>query len=92
MTVAGLAGLAFNAPAGAFVDRIGRPRLPMAAATLVVVIGTLMLLPIRRFGLVLASQIGVAAGAALVPPALTALTLGLVGKQEFPAQQGRNQA
>lgn len=92
MTVTGLVGLAFNAPAGAFVDRIGRARLPMAGATLVVVIGTLMLLPVRRFGLVLASQIGVAAGAALVPPALTALTLGIVGKQGFAAQQGRNQA
>jgi MFS family permease len=84
--------LAFNAPAGALVDRIGRARLLMAAATLVVVIGTLILLPAHRFDLILTSRIGVAVGAALVPPALTALIFGIVGKPKFPAQQGRNQA
>ena len=57
-----------------------------------VVIGTLALLPARQFSGVLASQIAVAAGAALIPPALTALTLGIVGKHRFPHQQGRNQS
>lgn len=92
MTITGLVGLAFNSPAGALVDRVGRFRLLMAAATVVVVAGTLGLLPARGLGPVLATQIAVAAGAALIPPALTALTLGLVGKQNFPGQQGRNQA
>ncbi len=33
-----------------------------------------------------------ASGGTLVVPALTSLTLGIVGKQQFPHQQGRNQA
>lgn len=92
MTVTGLVGLVFNAPAGALVDRVGRPRMLMAVATALVVAGTLALIPARHLGAVLSSQFGVAAGAALVPPALIALTLGLVGKDRFPVQQGRNQA
>ncbi len=92
MTAAGLAGLLFNTPAGALVDRLGHPRLLMAAATGVVLAGTLALLPARQFGSVLASQIVVAVGAALIPPALTAMTLGIVGKRGFPRQQGRNQS
>lgn len=92
MTITGLVGLVFNSPAGALVDRLGRPRLLMGAATAVIVVATLALLPARQMWSVLASQIAVAAAAALMPPALTALTLGIVGKQEFPGQQGRNQA
>ncbi len=92
MTIAGLVGLAFNGPAGALVDRAGHPRGLMGLATMVIVIGTLALLPAHAFASVLASQIGVAIAAALMPPALTALTLGIVGKASFPFQQGRNQA
>ncbi len=33
-----------------------------------------------------------AAGGTLLLPAVTALTLGIVGKDRFPKQQGRNQA
>lgn len=43
MTTAGLAGLPCGTPAGAVVDRLGHPRLLMAAAVGVVVIGTLAL-------------------------------------------------
>ncbi len=64
----------------------------MAAATAVTVLGTLALLPTRQFGPILVSQTGVAAAATLIAPALTALTLGIVGKDAFPSQQGRNQA
>ncbi len=39
MTITGLVGLVFNAPAGALVDRIGRPRMLMALATALVVVG-----------------------------------------------------
>ncbi|HEY1932235.1 MAG TPA: MFS transporter, partial [Acetobacteraceae bacterium] len=92
LTVIGLAGIAFAGPAGALVDALGCPRLLLALGTLIVAIGTLALLPARHLAPVLVSQIAVAAAAALIAPALTALTLGIVGKETFPAQQGRNQA
>lgn len=92
MTVIGLAGIVFAAPAGALVDAVGWPRAWLAAATLGTAAGTFALLPAHATGEVLLSQIGVAAAASMFAPALTALTLGIVGKQRFPNQQGRNQA
>jgi predicted MFS family arabinose efflux permease len=41
---------------------------------------------------VLTAQVAAAAGGALIVPALTALTLGIVGKDGFARQQGRNEA
>jgi MFS family permease len=92
MTIAGIAGLVCNGPAGGLVDRLDRPRLLLALAGLAVVTGTLALLVASGFAAVLASQVVVAVGGAVMGPALVALTLGLVGKAEFPTWQGRIQA
>jgi MFS family permease len=92
MTISGLAGLLFNAPAGAMVDRSPRPRFWVAVSATATVAGTLALLPARGFIAVLAAQFAAAAGGALTAPALMALTLALVGKPRFPAQQSHNQA
>ena len=54
--------------------------------------GTLSLLYARSFTAVLMAQFVPATGGTLVLPALTSLTLGVVGKAAFPRQQGRNQA
>jgi MFS family permease len=92
ITISGIAGLVFNGPAGALVDRMGRPRLLLALAAVAIVGGSLALVPARNLLPVLISQISTAAGGSLMAPALTALTLGIVGKERFPAQQGNNQA
>jgi MFS family permease len=92
MTISGIAGLVFNGPAGALVDREGRPRWFIVLATLAIAAGTLVTPLAQGFIAVIAAQIASAAGGALMLPALTALTLGLVGKDSFPGQQGRNQA
>ncbi|TGD95853.1 MFS transporter [Methylobacterium nonmethylotrophicum] len=91
-TIVGFATLGLSGPLGALVDRLGRPRLLIAAACAAILVGTLLLLPARAFLTVLAAQFIAAAGGTLVVPAVTALTLGMVGKQAFPKQQGRNQA
>jgi predicted MFS family arabinose efflux permease len=82
----------FSTPAGAMVDRLCRPRLLLALACAAVVIGTLALLPLRSFLPVLATQTLVAVGGALGAPAVTALTLAVVGKEGFARQQGNNEA
>ena len=92
MTLGGLVGLLGNAPAGMLVDRTQRPRLWVATAALTVLIGTLAMLPARGFATVAIAQVAASLGAALMAPALIALTLAIVGKQRFPHQQGRNQA
>lgn len=91
-TVVGLGALALNAPAGAIVDRTGRPRLLLGLACGAIVAGTLLLLLAGGFlGVSLATFLA-AAGGTLVLPAVASLTLGIVGKEAFPRQQGRNQA
>ncbi|WP_407521525.1 MFS transporter [Methylobacterium oryzisoli] len=91
-TLVGFATLALSGPLGALVDRAGRPRLLIAAACAAILGGTLLLMVARSFPAVLAAQFVAALGGTLVVPAVAALTLGMVGKQAFPRQQGRNQA
>ncbi len=91
-TVVGLGTLALNGPAGVLADRSGRPRTLLGVACAAILVGTLLLLYARGFTAVLLAQFLAAAGGTLVSPALTSLTLGIVGKAAFPRQQGRNQA
>jgi MFS family permease len=92
ITVSSLVSLVCNTPAGALVDRTRQPRSWVAVSVLATVAGTLALLPARGFAAVLAAQFVAAAGGALTAPALMALTLAIVGKPRFSAQQARNQA
>ena len=91
-TVVGLATLVLNTPAGALADRTGRPRLLLALSCAAILLGTLLLLVARGFVAVLLAQFLAASGGTLLLPAMASLTLGMVGKRRFPAQQGRNQA
>ena len=91
-TIVGLASLALNTPAGALADRTGRPRLLLGLACGAILLGTGLLLLANSFVAVLLAQFLAASGGTLLLPALTSLTLGIVGKGRFPAQQGRNQA
>jgi MFS family permease len=92
MTVSGLVGLAFNSPAGVLIDRTQRYRLWLALSSSAIAIGTLAMLPARGFVAVTAAQVMAALGGVLMAPAVMALTLGIVGKEKFPRQQGSNQA
>ena len=85
-------GMLLSTPAGSLIDRVGHPRVMLAATCVSVVLGTLALFVVSGFWPVLAAQTLVAAGGALGMPALTALTLATIGKDKFPRQQGINQA
>lgn len=91
-TIVGFGTLVLNAPAGALVDRVGRPRLLLGLACAAILAGTLLLLVVRSFTGVLLAQFLAACGGILMAPALNSLTLGIVGKDAYPRQQGRNQA
>jgi MFS family permease len=91
-TIVGLATLLLNAPAGALVDHWGRPRLCLGLACAAILAGTALIVPAQGVAGVAAAEFLAAAGGTLLPPALTSLTLGIVGKDAFPRQQGRNQA
>ncbi len=91
-TIVGLATLVLNGPAGALADGSRTPRLLLGLSCGAILAGTLLLPAARGFMGVLAAQFLAAAGGTMLLPALTALTLGIVGKAAFPRQQGRNQA
>ncbi|MCI0753756.1 MFS transporter [Teichococcus vastitatis] len=91
-TLVGLGGLALSGPAGALVDRLKLPRLLLALACGAILAGTMLLLVSHGFLGVLAAHGLATIGGILVLPAVTAFTLGIVGKKDFPRQHGRNEA
>lgn len=90
--ISSLVGALCAGPAGALVDRVARPRLLLAAACCIILLGTMALLPARSFWYVLVVQAFVAIGGALGAPSISGLTLAVVGKAGYPRQQGANEA
>lgn len=87
-----VAGMLMATPAGALIDRIGRPRLMLAVTCAMIMGGTLAMFVVHGLWPIIAAQVVVATGGALGGPSLTALTMATVGKKDFPKQQGINQA
>ena len=79
-------------PAGALVDRIKWKRLAVALAAALVAAGCIMLYVVPTLPVVVAAQTAIGAAAAIFPPAVAAVTLGVVGRAAMPRQTGRNEA
>ncbi len=79
-------------PAGAFIDRTRRKRLAMAVAAAVVAAGCVGLYLVPTTAAVVASQAAIGAAATIFPPAIAAVTLGVVGRAKMARQTGRNEA
>jgi MFS family permease len=92
MSVAALAGIIAQTPAGALIDRSTAKRALMIAAAVVVTAACLVLPLIHRFELVAATQALAAAAGAIFAPAVAAVTLGTVGPRAFARRIGRNEA
>ena len=92
LSVAGFAGLIAQAPAGALVDRLRAKRglLALAAITVTAVCLAIPLFP--SFWPVAIAQVASGAASAVFPPAIAAITLGLVGHAAFTRRTGRNEA
>jgi predicted MFS family arabinose efflux permease len=91
MSVATIAGILAQTPAGALVDATRAKRLVMAGAALVVTIASLLLPLFPSFWPVAISQ-GIAHAAGVVfPPALAAVSLGVFGHRAFTARIARNE-
>jgi MFS family permease len=92
MTIATLAGILAQTPAGAFIDATRAKRLAMVAAAALVALASL-LLPLFPGFLPVAISQGVAhAAGSIFPPALAAISLGIVGQHAFTKRIGRNEA
>jgi len=91
MSVATVAGILAQTPAGAIVDATRAKRLIMVAAALIVMAASLMLPLFPSFWPVAISQ-GIANAAEVIfPPAIAAVSLGIVGHRAFTARIGRNE-
>jgi len=92
MSIATIAGIVAQTPAGAMVDATRRKRLVMIAAAAVVTLASLVLPLVPSFWPVAISQ-GIANVAEVVfAPALAAVSLGIVGHRAFTARIGRNES
>ncbi|NOJ42755.1 MFS transporter [Bradyrhizobium australiense] len=91
MSVAGIAGIVAQTPAGALVDATRAKRLVMVGAALTVTAASLLLPIFPSFWPVAISQ-GIAHGAgAIFSPAIAAVSLGIVGHRAFTGRIGRNE-
>ena len=92
MTIAGIVGLVAQTPAGALIDRSGNKPAIVIAAALAVTLSCLALPFISNFYAVAATQSLAGIAGAVFPPALAAITLGVVGPKLFSKRIGRNEA
>ncbi len=79
-------------PAGALIDGIRWKRLAVAIAAAVVAAGCVVIYLVPTLAVVVAAQAAIGAAAAIFPPAVAALTLGLVGRAAMARRTGRNEA
>lgn len=91
MTIAGIVGLVAQTPAGALVDKTSHKRLVVITGALAVTLSCLTLPFISNFYLVAATQSIAGIAGAIFPPALAAITLGIVGPKMFSKRIGRNE-
>jgi MFS family permease len=91
MSVATVAGILAQTPAGALVDATRAKRLIMVAAAIAVTAASLLLPLFPGFWPVALSQ-GIAHAAGVIfPPAIAAISLGVVGHRAFTRRIGRNE-
>ncbi|KQP50535.1 MFS transporter [Methylobacterium sp. Leaf108] len=91
MTIAGIAGLIAQTPAGALIDRSSHKRAIVIAGALAVTASCLTLPFVSNFYVVAATQSVAGIAGAVFPPALAAITLGVVGPKMFAKRIGRNE-
>jgi len=91
MSIATIAGIAAQTPAGALVDATRAKRGIMAVAAVTITMACLLLPLLPSFWPAVASQAISQAAGTVFEPALTAVTLGIVGHKLFARRVGRNE-
>src|SRR6202165_1908727 len=92
MTGGGIAGMIMTTPAGAMIDATTNKRTFVIIPGIFTVIASAVILVSQSFWIVAASQVATAIAGAMIVPAITGITLGIVHQPGFNRQNGRNQA
>ncbi|EGH99561.1 major facilitator family transporter [Pseudomonas amygdali pv. lachrymans str. M302278] len=91
MTIAGIAGLLTQTPAGALIDRTPYKRGIIGVAALLVTLSCLILPFTSSFTLVAITQALSSVAASVFAPAIAAISLGITGPKAFTRRTGRNE-
>ncbi|WP_407673496.1 MFS transporter [Paludisphaera rhizosphaerae] len=92
MAASQIGTLLAQTPAGALIDRTRAKRFAVAVAAVLVAACCILLYLVPTFPVVVASQTLMGAAATIFPPAIAAVSLGLVGRALMPRRTGRNEA
>jgi predicted MFS family arabinose efflux permease len=92
MAASSIAAAVCQIPAGLLVDAVRAKRLLVAISGLMVGLGCLLIVCAPRFPFVISAQATLGAASAIIPPALAALSLGIVGRKLFPPRVSRNES
>jgi len=92
MAASSIAAAVCQIPAGLLVDGTRAKRLLIAASGLMVAAGCLLIVVFPQFLAVVAAQAMLGAASAVIPPAIAALSLGLVGRRLFDGRVSRNES
>jgi MFS family permease len=91
MGASSIAAALCQVPAGLLVDGTRAKRLLIAGSGLMVGLGCLLIVVFPHFWTVIAAQAILGSASAIIPPAIAALSLGLVGRRLLDARISRNE-
>jgi predicted MFS family arabinose efflux permease len=92
MGASSIAAAIFQIPAGLIVDGTRAKRLLVAFSGLVVALACLLIVEFPQFWTVIVAQAALGAASAVIPPAIAALSLGLVGRTLLDGRISRNES
>lgn len=92
MSAMGIATVIAQTPAGWLIDNLQHKRLLIVIAALLVGTSCAAITAMPTLPFIVAAQTLNGIAAAVFPPAVAAITLGLVGPRSFAARMGRNEA
>ncbi len=91
LSASAVATVVAQTPAGALVDRLNQKRTLIVLAATFVTVGCVGIAVLPKLPVVIGCQILIGVAAAVFPPAIAALTLGLVGRSKLDRRVGRNE-
>ena len=92
MAASSVAAAVCQVPAGLLVDASRSKRLLIALPALLIAAGCLLIVAFPGFWPVLGAQAMLGAASAVIPPAVAALSLGIVGRRLMPPRISRNES
>ncbi|MGH3867368.1 MAG: SLC13 family permease [Pseudonocardiaceae bacterium] len=92
MTIGGIAGLVAQAPAGALIDATRHKRAWLIGTTALISVSVFLVTLVPNFAVITIAQLMLGTVAAIFPPTLAAIALGIVGPKKYTYQTSRMQA